>query len=144
MSPLTRRDALGLASAASAALVLGFNSAQAKGPAKEDGVKVEVVGDLGSILRAENSDQVTASVRAGGGEFVIDGSESKEVLKELVRLADKYIKLGSSVVILPLLKVTGRLEFRATKIVGDKGEVTDGAKTWVLVADSVAEVGSGK
>jgi hypothetical protein len=139
MSPLTRRNALGLASAAGAALFLGLNSAQAQGPAKKDSVKVEVVGELGTILRAENSDRVTASVRAGGGEFVIDGSESKEVRKELVRLADKYIKPGSSIIVLPQLKVTGRLEFRTTKVVGDKGEVTDGAKIWVLVADSVAE-----
>lgn len=138
MSPLTRRNALGLASAFGAALVLGLNSAQAQGPARKESVKVEIVGELGTILRAEKSDQVTASVRAGGGEFVIDGSESKEVRKELVRLADKYIKPGSSIIVLPQLKVTGRLEFRGTKIVGDKGEVTEGAKTWVLVADSVA------
>ena len=139
MSPLTRRNALGLASAAGAALVLGLNSAKAQGPAKKGGVKVEVVGELGTILRAEKSDRVTASVRAGGGEFVIDASESKEVRKELIRLADKYIKPGSSIIVLPQLEVTGRLEFRGTKIVGDKGAVTDGAKTWVLVADSVAE-----
>lgn len=72
-------------------------------------------------------------------------SESKAVRKELVRLADRYIKPGSSVIVMPQLKVTGRLEFRATKVVGDKGELTEGAKTWVLVADSVAEAGlSGK
>ena len=145
MSPLTRRDALGLVSAAGAALVFGFNSAQAGDPPKKDGVKVEVVGELGTILRAEKSEWVTASVQAGGGEFVIDGSESKEVRKQLVRLADKYIKPGSSIIILPQLKVTGRLEYRATKIVGEKGQVTEGAKTWVLVADSVMETGlSGK
>ena len=145
MSPLTRRDALGLVSAAGAALVFGLNSAQAGDPPKKDGVKVEVVGELGTILRAEKSEWVTASVQAGGGEFVIDGSESKEVRKQLVRLADKYIKPGSSIIILPQLKVTGRLEYRATKIVGEKGQVTEGAKTWVLVADSVMETGlSGK
>lgn len=137
MSPLSRRAALGIASAAGATVVLGLNSARGAGPAKKESVKVEVEGELGTILRAEKSDRVTATVRAGGGEFVIDASESKESRQELDRLAEKYIKPGSSVIVLPQLKVTGRLEFRATKIVGDKGEITEGAKIWVLVADSV-------
>ncbi len=100
-------------------------------------VSVEVEGQLVSLLRQENSKAVTAVIGAGGGELVIDSSGNPEVRKELVRLAEKYIKLGSSSVILPRLKVKGRLEFRATKVVGEKGRLTEGAGMWVLVADSV-------
>ncbi|MCE9526603.1 MAG: twin-arginine translocation signal domain-containing protein [Planctomycetales bacterium] len=140
MSPLTRRDALGLASAASAALVFGHKAGYAKDPPKKESVKVEVVGELGTILRAPKSEWVTASIQAGGGEFLIDGSESKEVRKELIRLAEKYIKPGSSIVVLPQLKVTGRLEYRGTKLAEGHGEKHNRAKAWVLVADSVTEI----
>ncbi len=116
----------------------GTKGGKAAGPPKSDSVKVEVEGSLGVIVRQANTDFVTATVVAGGGEFVIDASGSKPAQKDLVRLADKYIKMGSTVIISPRLKVTGRLEFRATKVVGEKGEMSDGPKAWVLVADSVA------
>lgn len=134
---LTRRELLGVVSGVGAAIVVGHDSAKAEDPVKADRVKVEVVGEIGSILRQENSDLVTATVRAGGGEFIIDGSESDTVKKELVGLANEYIKRGSSVIILHRVRVTGRLEFRATKVIDDKGVEADGPRVWVLVADSV-------
>ena len=101
-------------------------------------IKVEVEGSLGTIVRQEKTNSVTATVVAAGGEFVIDASASNSAREDLVRLAEKYIKGGSSALPTPQLKVTGRLEFLATKVVGEKGEVTVGPKAWVLVADSVA------
>ncbi|QVL31646.1 hypothetical protein KIH39_22815 [Telmatocola sphagniphila] len=103
-------------------------------------IKVEVEGTLGTILRPEKTDSVTATVIASGGEFVIDTSASKTAREELVWLAEKYIKPGSTVVISPQLKVRGRLEFRTTQIVNEQGKLSDGPKTWVLVADGIAVV----
>ncbi len=128
--------------ASAAVLAGGVSHGRAADPAKGDSVKVAVEGSLGTIVRQENTDSVTATIVAAGGEFVIDASASKTARGDLVRLADKYIKGGSTVVVTPQLKVTGRLEFRATKVIGEKGEATDGPKTWVLVADSVAVAGS--
>lgn len=108
-------------------------------PAKGDSVKVVVEGLLGTIVRQEKTDSVTATVVAAGGELVIDTSASKTARRDVIRLADKYIKGGSTTIVPPQLMVTGRLEFRATKIIGEKGATSDGPKTWVLVADSVAE-----
>ena len=141
MSLLSRREVFGMVSGVSATIVLGLNSAQASDSTEKDSVKVEVEGQLGLIVRQENSDFVTATILAGGGEFVVDGNKSDAAKKDLLRLADKYIKLGSSVVLLPKLKGAGRLEFRPTKMVGENGEETEGAKAWVLIADSVTERG---
>ncbi len=125
--------------AASAAVLTGAASrGSAAEPAKGDSVRVVVEGSLGTIVRQEKTDSVTATVVAAGGEFVIDASASKAARDDVIRLADKYIKGGSTSIVTPRLKVSGRLEFRATKVVGEKGGVTDGPKAWVLVADSVA------
>jgi hypothetical protein len=127
--------------AASAALLAGgVPRSLATEPARGDSVKVVVEGLLGTIVRQEKTDLVTATVTAGGGEFAIDASGSKAARDEVIRLADKYIKMGSTSIIPPRLKVAGRLEYRATRVVGEKGEVSDGPKAWVLMADSVAEV----
>lgn len=142
MSKITRRQAItvGVVAASGATVLIGGASrGLAADLPKGDTVKVEVEGLLGTIIRQENTDWVTATVLAGQGEFVIDASGSKAAQNDLVRLANKYIKHGSTVIILPRLKVTGRLEFRVTKVVGEKGEMSDGSKVWVLVADSVAE-----
>jgi peroxiredoxin len=108
------------------------------GPAKGDLVKVEVNGQLASLVRDGKSKSVAATVYAGGGEFFIDASQSKAVRQELVRLADTYIRPGSNVVAIPRVTVLGRLEFRATKVVGQEGALSDGPKAWFLVADSLA------
>lgn len=127
--------------AASAVLLAGGASRSlATEPAKGDSVKVVVEGLLGTIVRQEKTDLVTATVTAAGGEFSIDASGSKAARDDLLCLADKYIKGGSTVIVSPRLKVTGRLEFRATQVVGEKGEFSDGPKVWVLIADSLAEV----
>lgn len=81
----------------------------------------------------------TATVVAAGGEFILDTSGSKEAQEHVLRLADKYIRGGSTVIVAPRLKVTGRLEFRATNVVDEQGQTIDGPKIWVLVADSVVE-----
>ncbi len=124
--------------ASAAVLAGGVSHGRAAGPAKGDSVKVEVEGSLGTIVRQENTDSVTATIVAAGGEFVIDASASKTARGDLARLADKYIKGGSAIAVPPQLKATGWLEYRATKVIGAKGEATDGPKTWVLVADAVA------
>jgi hypothetical protein len=104
---------------------------------RKDTVIVEVEGQLDSLIQSENSKSVNATIRAGGGVFVIDSSQSNAARKELERLARKYIKSGSTIVTLPRLMVKGRLEFRASKVVGNQGRMTEGAGMWVLVADSV-------
>ena len=127
--------------AASAALLAGgAPRSLATEPAKGDSVKVVVEGLLGTIVRQEKTNLVTATVTAAGGEFSIDASGSKAARDNLLRLADKHIKGGSTLIVSPRLKVTGRLEFRATRVVGEKGEFGDGPKVWVLMADSLAEV----
>jgi hypothetical protein len=125
--------------ASASVLACGATPGWAADPPQGDVVKVEVEGPLGSLLRNEKSKEITASVLAGGGEFIIDGSRSKAAREELARLGDRYIKKGSAVVLLPRVRVTGRLEFRATRVVGEKGELADGPKVWFLVADSLAE-----
>lgn len=127
--------------AVSAALLAGGASRSlATEPAQGNSVKVVVEGLLGTIVRQEKTDLVTATVTAAGGEFAIDASGSKAARDDLIRLADKYIKGGSTLIVPPRLKVTGRLEFRATRLVGEKGELSDGPKAWVLIADSLVEV----
>jgi len=123
--------------ASAAVLAGGMSSSRAADLTKGDSVKVVVEGSLGTILRQEKTDLVSATVVAAGGEFFIDASGSKTVREDLVRLADQYIKSGSTTVVTPRLTVTGRLECRATKVIGEKGEATDGPKTWILVADSI-------
>jgi hypothetical protein len=125
--------------ASASVLACGATPGWAADPPEGNFVKVEVEGPLGSLLRDEKSKEITASVLAGGGEFFIDGSRSKAVREELARLGNRYIKTGSAVVVLPRVRVTGRLEFRATRVVVEKGELADGPKVWFLVADSVAE-----
>ena len=138
-------DRRAFVAASAAVLATGVPRGLAAEPEKGDSVNVVVEGTLGTIVRQEKTDLVTATVTAAGGEFAIDARGSKTARDDMIRLADKYIKGGSSVVVSPRLKVTGRLESRATRMVGDKGEVTDGPKAWVLVADSVVEVvGAGR
>lgn len=43
-------------------------------------------GALGTILRHDQTNAVTASVVAAGGEFVLDASGSKAAREDLVRL----------------------------------------------------------
>ena len=128
--------------ALAAVLTGGASRGLAADPAKGNFIKVVVEGSLGTIVLQEKTDSVTATDVAAGGEFVIDASASKTAREDLVRLAEKYIKGGSTLLITPQLKVTGRLEFRATKVVGEKGAVTDGPKACVLVADSVVAIES--
>jgi hypothetical protein len=131
-------DRRSFVAASAAVLAGGASRGWAADPAKGDSVKVVVEGRLGTIVRQEQTESVTATVVAAGGEFFIDTSASKTARVDLARLADTYIKGGSTLVTTPQLKVTGRLEFRPTKVVGEQGEVTDGPKAWVLVAESVA------
>ncbi len=91
---LSRREVYGMVSAAIATIVIGLNCAQASDSTGKDSVKVEVEGQLGLIVRQENSDFVTATIRAGGGEFVVDGSKSDAAKKVLLRLADSVTELG--------------------------------------------------
>lgn len=107
---------------------------------KGDSVKVVVEGILGTIVRSAQTDTVSATVVAGGGEFVMDVSASKTARDDVLRLANRYIREGSTTIVPPSLKVTGRLEFRATQVVAENGELNDGPKTWVLIADSVTEI----
>lgn len=134
---MDRRSFLG---ASAAVLACGATPVRASDRPKGDSVKVEVEGSLGNLSRVEESKLVSATVRAGGGEFVIDGSRSKSAQEELDRLGEAYIRPGSTAIRLSRVAVTGRLEFRATTVVGEKGELADGPKVWILVADSVAEV----
>lgn len=125
--------------ASASVLTYGARPSLAAEPQKSDSVKIEVEGPLDTIIRDEKSKQVSATVSAGGGEFFIDASRSKAAKEELTRLGDKYIKAGSDSIRLPRVTVTGKLEFRDTKVVGENGKLTDGPKVWVLVAESVAE-----
>lgn len=118
-------------------LAAGFSLGWAADRPKDGSVKVVVEGTLGTILRHDQTNAVTATVVAAGGEFIIDARGSKAARKDLVRLADQCIQSGSTAVIAPQLTVSGRLVFRATRLVDEQGELTDGPKVWVLVADSV-------
>jgi RNA polymerase sigma factor (sigma-70 family) len=119
--------------------VADLRMVQAGKPMKGDQVKVEVEGQLASLARQANGrGPVSATVRAGGGELVLDYSQSKQARAELGKLADRYIKPGGAATILPRVTVTGRLEFRPTKVVGEKGALVDGPRAWVLVVESLA------
>lgn len=105
---------------------------------KGESVKVEVEGLLGGLSRAEGGGPVGATVLTGGGEFVLDYGQSKKAEEELTRLADHYLKPGSSTIVLPRVSVRGRLEFRPKKVLAEKGGLKDGPPTWVLVVDSLS------
>jgi hypothetical protein len=118
-------------------LALGVSLGWAADRPKGGSAKVVVEGTLGTILRRDQTDEVTATIVAAGGEFVIDAGVSQVARESLIRLADQCVRGGSTAVNSPQLTVSGQLEFRATQVVGEQGELTDGPKAWVLIADSV-------
>lgn len=117
--------------------IAGYSSA-ADDKAKPDSIRVEVDGHLGSLVRQEGApSQVSASILAGGGELFLDTTKNKEAHQVLVLLAEKHLKGGSTGILLPRMKVKGRLEFRNSHTADEEKRTLTRTQIWVLVPESI-------
>lgn len=104
---------------------------------KRDSAKIEVEGQLGSLMQDQAGGSVTVTVRVGDGELLLDCSQNKAARGQLERLRDKYLQPGSMIIILVRVTVQGKLESRASKTVGEQGKLMDGPPQWVIVVESM-------
>ena len=124
-----------------AVTVLSTNVSLAEDNVPKDSVMVDVTGNLGTIYRQENDPaQIGASILAGGGEFILDCTANKDTTAALSKLADEYIKHGSTAIISPRLRIKGNLEYRPTQIVEADGKVVKGPDRWVLVVTNLTRL----
>jgi hypothetical protein len=116
-------------------------------PAKDGVVRVQLEGTLGSAWRANgNDEQVSASVRAGGGEFSLDLRGCTDARQRLAAYLEKARR--SAFPITPRFRVAGRLEFRSARVVtvGDLDKNAAGVAgppVPVLVVESLSLIDPG-
>lgn len=108
-------------------------------PADKDGlVRVQLEGTMTTWGRPLNGNdrEVGATVRAGGGEFLLDLSNCGDGRRRLVAFMEQT---SGTYAALPQVKVAGRLEFRPA-LVATAGQpdkpVVQGPPRPVLVVDS--------